>query len=362
MTRPLTVTASNGTEYHLWQLPDESCPEPVDNIEVAKLQNDLVAGYRSSRLIGPATGLRDWKVKLPTLAGKDVPMPFVTAIDGSSVSREDYIRSLWLENQNGTPFVFPDPSTGQYYLADFADEGLSMERLKNYKMYSTGLKIQQRRIPGVTVFDLSISAANDACVFWGDGSSYDGSIWSDLRIGKDPMEAATGDVISVAAAQNGRDIIRFNNTTNNGFLEYIASSFSLYETILVMKMRESAFSNNAGILTHNAATGPKVLTGTNAGTKFENNGNLLTYSLDSTSYATSNMQAPMDAWGIVHARAASGGGSSITSGVRLGQNRTTAGTFAEMDIGELMMFSSLISQTLKREIIEHLFVKWGVTA
>src|SRR6187399_2801168 len=95
---PTTVTGTSGTSYHLWQLPELSSPEPTDTKTFTTLTNDLSDGSRTSVLFGSNVGLRSWKLKLPTLAGTGVGVPYVTDINGASVPREQYLRSLFDEN------------------------------------------------------------------------------------------------------------------------------------------------------------------------------------------------------------------------------------------------------------------------
>lgn len=148
---PLTVTASNSVAYHLFQLPDMSAPTPEDTCSISTLDNDLTDGYRSSVLVGFTSGTRSWKLALPTLASIDVLALPVTDINGASVSRADYLWSLYTENKvTGTPFVYADPSSGTNYFVDFADANLSFKRMR-IKLFSTGVTLQQRRLPGVTI-------------------------------------------------------------------------------------------------------------------------------------------------------------------------------------------------------------------
>lgn len=86
------------------------------------------------------------------MAGLDVPMPTVTGINGATVSREVYIRSLYAENKvTGTPFVLQDQQSSVYYFVDIADENLAMQRAMRVKLFSTGLTFKQRRLAGVTL-------------------------------------------------------------------------------------------------------------------------------------------------------------------------------------------------------------------
>lgn len=149
---PTTVTASNSVAYHLWQLPDLTVPEPEDEFTFATIDNPLTDGYRAGILCGFNAGTRRWRFTCPTLAGLAVSMPTVTDINGATVSRESYVRSLWAENQvTGIPFVIQDSETSVYYFVDIVDPFLSMKRASRVKLFSTGLQLKQRRLAGVTL-------------------------------------------------------------------------------------------------------------------------------------------------------------------------------------------------------------------
>ena len=148
---PLTVTGSDSVLYHLWQLTEYTTPEPEDVMEFATIDNDLVDGYRSGILCGFSTGTRTWKLRLPTLASLDVLANTVFTAKGSEVSREMYLRTLYAENKaSGVPFVYLSPQDGEYYFVDFADEALTLQRMR-VKIFTTGITLKQRRMPGVTL-------------------------------------------------------------------------------------------------------------------------------------------------------------------------------------------------------------------
>lgn len=354
---PTTVTASNGNTYHLWQLPDLTTPEPEDSISFTTLDNDLSDGYRSSVLFGSETGVRKWKLKFPTLAGSDIPVPTVTDINGTAVSREQYVRSLYSENKiTGTPFAYQDPASGQYYLVDFEDNDLSLARMR-VKIYTTGLTLRQRRLQGVTIFDAS--KLSSIWARWIGDTSFSSNTWAGTISGQVGLGRSTTDVVDVAAAQNGHQIKRFSNTTNDGVCNNAFES-DTYEAFVVMKMREATFSNAAGVFTGRNGADDQVLVGSSGTTKFTNLS--LTdyeYRLNGVLYTAGDQQAPMNAWGVVHVRYPTGW--TLVNGLQFGKNRTTAGTFAKMDLGEVLLFNSLLTRSESREITESLCVSWGIT-
>jgi len=143
--------ASNAEVFHLWQLTAYTAPEPEDSTAYTVIDSPLTDGYRSSVFAGFTAGVKSWKLTLPTLASLEVLSNTVTDINGASVSREQYVRSLYAANKTtGTPFVYQDPRDSEYYFVDFADNDLSLARMK-VKIYSIGLTLRQRRIAGVYI-------------------------------------------------------------------------------------------------------------------------------------------------------------------------------------------------------------------
>lgn len=335
---PTTVTASNGNVYHLWQLPDLATPEPEDRKRHTTLDNDLSDAYRSTRLFGASTGVRSWNLTLPTLSGSTIPAPTVTGVDGAAVSREEYIRTLYDYNKlEGKPFVYQH--NGQNYLVDFADEELSMQRLR-VKIYSSGIELRQRRLLGVTVFDPT-------------------AMLRELNVGVASVE--NGDVLNTT--QNGLTAKRLNSVAGDGTITGIAGDFdtTIYDIFIVMKVREAAFSNWAGIIgPETGANDTRILLGHNGNTRFTN---LLhtnyEYRLNGRVYDVEDQQAPMNEWGVVHLRFLSG---KTLVNYQIGKDRTEAASYAKIDVGEFQFGNGggLLPMTEVREYVESLSVKWGI--
>lgn len=357
-----TVTASNGNVYHVYALPDLSTPEPSDTLTFTTLKNDLGDGYSSSVLFGSNTGLRSWKLKWPTLAGTDINIPTVTDINGATVTRERYLRSLFIENKvTGTPFAYPDPSSGQYYLVDFDEDDMTMDRMR-VKIYSTGLTLKQRRLQGVTVFSVSRMGSATGILASNYDNDHAATQWREHGYGSNwGSFIPSGDVVFSANPQNGLNTVRFSGSASTGVAALDAggtgSYYDAYDIFLVMKMREATFSNAAGILT--GTTVGRVLIGSSGTALFADLSHTnYEYRLNDILYAQSAQAAPMNTWGIVHLR------FTVPFTIdrwQLGKDRATAGTFAKMDIGELLVFHSLLPTYQKREVLEYLQVKWGIT-
>jgi len=125
-----------------------------------------------------------------------------------------------------------------------------------------------------------------------------------------------------------------------------------------MKMREAAFSNAAGVFT-DRSSGSEVLVGSSGTTKFANPSlTNFTYKLNGLTYAQSDLQAPMNTWGVIHVRYTTGW--DFVNGVQFGRDDTTAGTYAKMDVAEIILLSNLQPTTFGLDMTEYLSAKYGI--
>jgi len=347
-----SVVGSDGVSYHFWQIPC-SVKEYDEDIGFSVLRNQLSDGYRRRTLYGSNTGLRGFKLTMPTLAGSS-GSGFVTGISGEEVTKEEYLWSLYCECEStGVPFVIESQRNNQYYLVEFVNERLSYSRFLT-KLYSTGVDLIQVRIDGVSVFQPS--RANGLFGYWDADTAFVSDIWAgtDGSTGTPDLEKA-GDVIDVAAAVNGHQIKRFNNSANTGHVSGNLPSGVVYDLIIAMKMREGSFSNDCGIFV-DIANGIDFILGDSGTTKFQTSGfstDNFSYFLNGQEYAINNLQAPMNTWGICHFRNLDGW--NVPDGLFL--MTSTASARAEADVGDIVMLSKPSLQTC-REITEQMMVKW----
>jgi len=370
---PTTVTSSAGTEFHLFQLSEGLRRQANPAIEFTELRNDLGNGYRAQLNFGSATGLRSWSLTYQTLAGTGVPVPTVTGVNGETCTREEYLWELYCETRiTGKPFVYQCPRNGLYYLVDFVDKRLQYEKQMQVKLYSTGVEIQQVREDGETIF--SPVALPGIVAWYTEADNFPTTIfvpgatdgWANSAFPSDSANglSVTGDVIKATAVQNGLDVVRFSSTANTGVLTGppggTLQDFTLQEAFVVMKMREATFSNFAGILTGENTTGGNAALVGSSGTALFTDfsfGDAYEYRKNNTLYANNAQAAPMNAFGIVHIRHTSG---IPLAGFQVGADRDFVGRFAEVDIGEMMLFSTAQPKTIVREIYENLSVKWDI--
>lgn len=369
---PVTVTASNGETFHLWQLPDAATPEPTDEHSFSVLRNEMGGGYRSARLLGIDTGVRRWRLNLPTLARSSVLPNTVTDVDGSTqVGRFEYVERLFQNNKiTGKPFVYE--WKGQYYLVDFEGETFSAARaLPRIEIYNGDVILAQRRINGVTVYQVDRLGHNYApeewLAQWLEAFRYEqasANLWTGSYIPGEGSGNATGvgGLTKLAANQNGQDVIRFDGV--NDYLDTAAvNAKTIREGFIVCKFREASFSGNFGLLTDQASGGAVAMRTVSGTTRFEDRGwaaGTYNYRLNGVEYTQANQQAPMNTWGVVHFRYTDGW--AWTNGYRVGRDRETSGSYAPVDIGEIILCEYALPRMISREVTEYLKVKWGISS
>jgi hypothetical protein len=347
--------------YHIFAIPG-AIKDYDEGISYTKLRNPLSDGFRSSILFGSENGVRRFTLGMPTLTGTLMDGRTVTGIYGETQSYEAYLWSLYRYNQvTGNPFAFQSIRNDQYYLVDFANEDLTYKRFLT-KLYSTGVELTQVRVTGVSVFDFTqvpvLYAAYDDETYY-TGAPFPG--WADLNgaTGDDRFLVTSGDVAVVTAGLNGRDYLRLSNSTNDGVMAH-SDPLLLKEAWMVIKLRESTFSNNGGVLTQNASTSAGILVGDTGTTKFFNFGigGDLKYELNGVEYAQSNMQAPMNEWGVVHVRQETG--SIPMDGIQIGHDRAEANRYAELDVAMAIFSEELIPKDYGGEIYEALITRFDL--
>jgi len=350
---PLTI---NG--YHVFQLQCRISEMSVTK-GFSELSNDLGDGYEDELLYGSEVGTRRWAASFPTLPDGTLDSGAYTGINGEQLSSSEYLEDLYDEVRvTGTPFVLQNPKNGGYYLVKFADPEITFRR-KLTRLDSTELIFKQVRYDGVTVlqpqeFSQSIAVYDPAN--WTDPAPFPfvgpivlNSVDTDLS-NELIMDSGTSDVIQTTV--NDVPILRFSNTTNNGVLTALGTVLAK-DILLLMKMREATFSNDAGIVT--AAVSVAALVGDSGTTKFTDLGLGANYQyrLDGVEYDEDDQQAPMNTWGVVHLRYTDGFPLILP---QIGKDRADATRHAEMDLAYAIFSDELFPKSKLREIDEMLAV------
>lgn len=104
-------------------------------------------GYRDGARIGEASGLRKWKVRIAALPHTDDYL--IDAGEYGLKTRAEYLWEFYLRHNVESafkPFWVRDPFLRRDYLAEIAEEELDFTILCA-KVYSTGITLNQRRLP-----------------------------------------------------------------------------------------------------------------------------------------------------------------------------------------------------------------------
>lgn len=345
-----TVVSTSGVSYHLWQPHNLCAPEPQFGIEYTTISNEMCLGYRSSSLLGLNTCVRTFSLTLPTISayGTSYVDPY-----GATVTRHQYLRNLFKYNQTtGTPFAYQHPDTGQYYLVDFADSEISFGKVKGATIYNTNVTLKQRRINGETIFDLDGYVFRTGGIAHTRETGHSSPNWTQTSDGSNAFTAG-GTVTFGSNTQKG-----FNTVSLNGTSGYLSAGWSgaVYDIILAMKVRSTTFPGNNGLFAR--STSADLIKGTSGGTKWQNPSiTSLQYWLNGDSYAVTDMQAPMNTFGVVHFRTTDPNYFDLTSSPILG--RSISSSFGAYNIGEAVIaYGGPIPLGDACEIVEHLVNKW----
>lgn len=340
--------------YELFGLCRSSSSETLNFLE---FRADLSDGFRHQALYGSSTGTRNWNFSFKTLTGGGYN-PSID-LDGVAMASAIYLQDLFVRSKNsGLPFVVQSPVNDQYYLAEFSDSSLTLDRAL-VKLFSSGVNFRQVRLPNVSVFEPSaISQISD----WAktpitgatDNTTLPSSVWPN-EVGTD---LATGAATYQTSELGSHAIVRLDQS---GAAQKIASTSTVfYEAYLLMKVREGTFSDNVGIISNNHATsGSPALLGQSGETKFFDLGfgSGYEYRKNGVLFAENNQQAPMNEFAVVHVRRT--GGWTMADGVVFGVDRlgTFAGRKANIDIAEIIIASELLPFSVGLEVTEYLASK-----
>jgi hypothetical protein len=135
---------------------------------------------------------------------------------------------------------------------------------------------------------------------------------------------------------------------------------TVYDLIVVLKMREATFSNYAGILT--GSTSGDILVGDIGQTYFyyfaQNNiDGQLSYWKNSVEYTFDNQQAPMSEFAIVHTRFTDG--VSVPN-LQIGRQRDYTDRYANVDLGPIAIADQLMPLNLVAETVEALAARYRI--
>jgi hypothetical protein len=324
-----------------------------------RLTANFGGGYGATALVGSPGGLHTWRLSSGALPD-DASYGYL--ING--LPRFEYYWEFFTTHTT-TRDVFEIEFRGKRYHASFVqdEQTASMYSIDLFSM--EGVEIRQRKVKGIR--------------YWSDGSIFDldslpgmfswhtpdgfpgpfGLAWSNsLTNGNQPLSdfGADGDVIAVPDEQNGLQVTRFNSVSGGGFL-YGPENPTIYEAMFVMKVNEAAFSSGAGLITNDV--GVPFVFGSNGNTKWNNNslGSNYEYRFNNVVKLESNQTAPMNVWGVVHARY---NGGITLSNLQIGKRTDATGTLLKADIGEILLSEAAWTDAQINDLYNYLVSKWGL--
>lgn len=117
-------------------------------VAFAILSASFGGGVEASSRVGLSTGLRKWSIQIAALPD----MAEYTVNDGThgDQTRADYLWDFYLRQMaaGNSPFWLVDVRDGLNYLACFVETELTY-RVFTAAVYGTGLRLRERRVPGV---------------------------------------------------------------------------------------------------------------------------------------------------------------------------------------------------------------------
>lgn len=338
------------TIYQFDELSLEGMEIGAISLTAERLSCDFGSGYGESAVVGHTSGLWGWDISSDCLPDDDA---YLNEINGKP--RAQYYFDFYLEHTLGDQDVFEIEFRNRKYHASFAENSISGEML-TYDIFSlAGVRLKQRRVPGIYYrSDGSVFHPEELIdsFFGWYGSNGDDQFFQDATGVWDLVP--NGNITT--STYNSLPIVQLNvGATNTGYYNAPPSGPVIKHAFFVMKMRETTFSNFAGILT--AATGTAMVTGDSGTTKFYNQAAGTLYRKNGVDFLESNQQAPMNVWALCHWKNTAGIG---LTDFQIGKDRNFAGRFAEMDIGEVILCDTLLSSTDAADLENYLMNRWGL--
>lgn len=337
------------------------CGTPsAEGIEFREFRADLGDGFRQNVNYGSSLGLKSWALGFKNMSGATNDI-FIDR-EGVPMTKADYLWDLFCwAKRTGNPFIIESNRNGQYYLAEFADSKLTYERMLT-KLFNTSLNFSEVRIEGVSVFDIS---KNNNIVGWYQGDTYldmgAGTYgWTDLSGNdRDLLLDAPGAILAESDVQNGLGVMRFNSGASGGFsTPNTPFTADFTEVFMVLSVREATFSNFSGIFTNE--TTEAFILGDSGQSKFFDlsfGPSAYQYRKNGIEYAEAVQPAPMNTFGLVHARFLT---PALLDNFQIGKDRAATDRYGKIDVGEVLILNkNPLNDSL--EISQDLITRWGIS-
>ena len=327
--------------------------DPQQSAMFERIHHEYGGAFRSNTLIGAASGNRKFVVPIRSL--KNYSTKTVT-FRGREYTHADYVWALYYFNKRtGTPFVIQDERTQQYYLVEFDETDISLQR-KLTAFYETTLNFVQVRIDDTTVFDVT---KVDSLWGWYKDTNTSGAVlteWQDSSANNNDLDANGVDIEAYDNIQNGRQVVKMNTISGDSYLTNTGGA-TIYFALFVLKYHGATFANDSGILTSNVTTAGII--GDSSETKFYNVGHSnYEYEKNGISYLQTNQQAPMNTFGVITARWQ--GGITLAD-VQIGKDRDYSDRYAAISIGEIILCDELPRDDEIAEMVDYATTRWAIS-
>jgi len=151
---------------------------------------------------------------------------------------------------------------------------------------------------------------------------------------------------------NGKPIIRFDGVDN--YMNQ-TSSDTYKHAFIVAKWNGATFTDYCGLWGPNTVGPAHPLNGLSGGTIFADPTDVTSYYLNSVNYATSNMQAPMNAFGFIESAYSTG----WTFTGQIGWDRSFGTRFWNGDIAEIIIYDHVVTGTDLTDLRAYILAKYG---
>ena len=178
------------------------------------------------------------------------------------------------------------------------------------------------------------------------------------------LEGQTGEKAEVVPfGLNGRNVLRFKSTTATRYIKKSEDSstpsvdYRVGDAVVVCKYNGTTFANDAVLISNNAAVPGETLKGDSAEDEFVSNAT--TYELNWSTPVTK--LAPMNEWGVVRISRSPGFDfGNLSDRLTLGDQYDGTGDNWLGDIAEVMLFSSPLTSTERKQVKFYNQLKWGL--
>lgn len=256
---------------------------------------------------------------------------------------------------------------GGYYLVQLEEPHLSLEVL-TADLFASGIEVRGRRISGIFVRD------NASLVYPPEHPGLLG--WWTADLFSDLQGVADGDTIDEWPARataatlkptTTLPILKINQIAGEPAIRYtkaghtlpVSGTMQLYEAAFVLKFREATFGGARTLLSFGIA-GTQLLAGASGATKFTDLGiSGMNYYLNGVQKSASDMQAPMNTYGIVQVKF--NAPISINTETALAFRDISGGTeYCPVDIAEILLFQSAVTAQYTTDLFNYLNAKYSI--